>query len=125
MGKIHEIQAELVEVIRERNRALAEVERWKGEAEDFRGQRDKLLAERPAPVKADWKMPTAACVKCGGPIRPEAYTDVDEIYLSFSEECEHCDAPFAAEEHEAEFDWPFECETAWPGEFERLGFDVV
>ena len=123
MGKIHEVQAELIECIRERNRLMRELEQQRNSAEDYHEQFNQLLVQRPAPLKPGWKMPEARCSACGSLIRPEVYIDVNEVYLNFAESCEECDHPFDFEAYEIE--WPFTVNWAWLLDFERIGFEVV
>lgn len=76
---------------------------------------------KPKPVlKPGWKLPEYPeiyCFSCQERIRPIAYDDCDELYLSIG--CQ-CDAFIE------EIDWPFTEEQIWGTKhFEALGFEFV
>lgn len=129
MGKIHEVQAELIERIKERDIARRQLERAKEDTRYERELNKKLRAElaaRPISPRPDWIMPMAHCTACGAAIQQTAYYDVDEIYFDFAEYCYKCGAIFDFEDHSERFEWPFgKDDLAWPSDLEAIGFEVV
>lgn len=127
MGRIHEVQQELVERIRERDIARGQLRECKLQLDEGRALIESMravIAERPLPTKLGWKMPEAKCPSCGTSMRTEALCE-GEIILGFAEECDGCNNLFDIGPRMEEFEWPFEAEIAWPSDLEHIGFEVV
>ena len=126
MGRIHEIQDDLIESIRKRRVLEGDVATLESKIVSLESQRDKLLTQRPAPLVDGWEMPKAPlCPSCGAPIAPEAYIDIDEIYLRWSDRCGKCETELNFKTHDHDFDqWPFAVDIVWHQDLERVGFKV-